>query len=390
LPGLDSEAVFSIIGRIYDAALEARLWPEVVADIARLQCSDKALLFTPAHVPDDGGFSFPVGISESAMQRWASHYVQEDVWFQAIASRGFLAEGNVVTDDEIVPHEELLRSVWYREFLSGIGIARLCSGIVFGGEAKAALPTALSIFRDVGDPAFGDRERNHSRVLVPHLSRALGIMYRLRDAELKVAATHAALDRLASGVLLFGPQRAVLFANRAARNALAEEDGLRLKVTPQGRTLLSATSVDAQNALDAALDLCLEPDTVEVPHFSEVVRVVRGSNRAPYALNVSALPSENEFGNGAERPLAIAFLNDPDEPLAIDGQLLRRLYALTPAECRLAAQLCRGGSAVEIAARLGVRENTVKTQLKSLYAKTRTHRQAQLVKLLHSLHSTSR
>lgn len=341
-------------------------------------------------MPDDGGFSFPVGISESAMQRWASRYVQEDVWRQAIESRGFFAEGNVITDDEIVPHEELLRTVWYREFLSGIGIARLCSGIVFGTEAKAALPTALSMFRDVDDPAFGDRERDLLRILVPHLSRSVGIMCRLRDAELKVAATHAALDRLASGVLLVGTRRTVLFANRAARKALAEEDGLRLKVTPQGRTVLAAASLDAQSALDAAFDLCLEPDTVEVPHFSEVVRVERGSDRAPYALNVSALPVENEFGSGAERPLAIAFLNDPDEPLAIDEQLLRKLYALTPAECRLAAQLCRGGSAVEIAARLGVTENTVKTQMKSLFAKTGTHRQSQLVKVLHSLNSTSR
>ena len=42
----------------------------------------------------------------------------------------------------------------------------------------------------------------------------------------------------------------------------------------------------------------------------------------------------------------------------------------------------------EIAARLGVSVNTCKTQLQAAYAKTGTHRQADLLKLLLSLAST--
>jgi DNA-binding CsgD family transcriptional regulator len=379
-----------VIGRIYDAALDPRLWPEVVGEIGRAEGSEKALLLTSLHAPSQGGFAFPVGISESTMQQWADRYVQHDAWSKAIVEKKLYVEGRVMTDQEFLPHEELLQSFWYKDFLSRIGIARVCTGIVFGMESRGVLPTAMSVFRDAKDRAFGDRECSIHRMLVPHLSRALGIMFRLRDAELKVAATLASLDRLTSGVVLIGGKRAVLFANRAARAALQEEDGVRLVVNAIGKTYLAAASPDAQRMLEAALDLSLTPDAVDVPHFSQALRVERPSGRAAYALNVSALPIQNEFGSGTECPRAIAFLTDPAEPVQVDEQILHRLYGLTHAECRLAEAVCAGESLPAVAARLGVSENTAKTQLQSVFDKTGTHRQAQLVKLILSLSSTAR
>ena len=390
---LDSEAAFALIGRIYDAALDAHVWPEVVAKIAGLQGAEKALLFTPTHPPASGGFNFPVGISQAAMQEWADRYVVHDAWTQATGQKEYDKDGEVFTDADLVPHEDLLQSLWYREFLSRIRIARVCCGMVFGPNAGASLMTALSVYRDVTDAVFGERERHLFRILLPHLSRALGIMYRLRDAELKSASSMAALDRLTSGVLLFGPQRAVLFANRAAQQALGAEDSLRLKQTPTGKTSLYAATQAEQRVLDAALDLCLAPDALEVPHFSHAIRIQRTASAAgapgAWALNVSALPVANEFGAGAQSPLAIAFLSDLDAPVAIQEDVLRRLYGLTPAECRLAQELCLGGTAGEIAGRVGLSENTIKSQMKGLFAKTGVKRQVDLVKVLYSLHSTS-
>ena len=104
-------------------------------------------------------------------------------------------------------------------------------------------------------------------------------------------------------------------------------------------------------------------------------------------MNVSALPLKNEFGTGLEQPRAIAFLTDPAEPVKVDEEMLRQLYGLTGAECRLAGEICTGQSISAIAGRLGVSENTVKTQLQSIFEKTGTHRQAQVVKLMLSLSS---
>jgi DNA-binding CsgD family transcriptional regulator len=386
---IDASVMLPVINRIYDAALNASVWPEVVERIALLHASERAILFTPLHAPQQGGIYFAAGISESMIQLRVAKYGQYDVWLQAIQEKGYFRESTVITDEDLIPHEELLKTEFYREFLSKQDLARLCCGIVFGVDSTGMPPTGLSIFRGLADAPFGTYEREVYAILIPHISRALGIMFRLRDAELKVAATLAGFDRLASGVILLGNQGNVIFANRAARRVLQLEDGLRLRAAAQGRTFLAANAMDDQRALNAAIKQCTEPDGVVVPHFSNALRINRPSGLAAYTLNVSALPEQNEFGAGADRPCAIGFLNDPQEPVKVEAEVLNRLYGLTAAECRLAAHLCEGEALSVIAKRLKVSESTVKTQLQSIFDKTQTRRQVQLVKLLISLASSA-
>jgi DNA-binding CsgD family transcriptional regulator len=178
-----------------------------------------------------------------------------------------------------------------------------------------------------------------------------------------------------------------VFVNHAARRLLAQEDGLRLRQLPTGKSQLAAQSVEAQRALDAALDLCLDPAALEVPHFSRVIEVPRPSAASALVLNVSALPARNEFGSGPEQARAIAFLTNPAEPLGIDEGALRQLYGLTSAECQVVARICQGQPIGAIALSCEVSENTVKSQLGSVFKKTGTHRQVELVRLAISLSS---
>jgi DNA-binding CsgD family transcriptional regulator len=61
---------------------------------------------------------------------------------------------------------------------------------------------------------------------------------------------------------------------------------------------------------------------------------------------------------------------------------LMSIFNLTPAEARLASRLSSGASIEEIAAELSIAYETSRTQLKSIFQKTNTRRQAQLVALL--------
>ena len=99
-------------------------------------------------------------------------------------------------------------------------------------------------------------------------------------------------------------------------------------------------------------------------------------------LQLSSLPVDNEFSVGDRLAHAVGFLNDPERPLLLDVKLLQRSYHLTKAKCELAQELASSESVNAISARLGVARATVKTQLESVFAKTGTHRHADLVKLL--------
>jgi DNA-binding CsgD family transcriptional regulator len=78
-------------------------------------------------------------------------------------------------------------------------------------------------------------------------------------------------------------------------------------------------------------------------------------------------------------------ITDPEEGPEPPAALLRRLYRLTKAENDIALRMMRGADPKQISDELSVSVTTVRTHLKRIFDKTDTHRQAQLVQLLHAL-----
>ena len=64
---------------------------------------------------------------------------------------------------------------------------------------------------------------------------------------------------------------------------------------------------------------------------------------------------------------------------------LVEIFGLTQAQARVAREFSIGGSYKEVARRLGVSVETVRSHIKDIYPKTRVNRQADLVRLILSL-----
>jgi DNA-binding CsgD family transcriptional regulator len=79
--------------------------------------------------------------------------------------------------------------------------------------------------------------------------------------------------------------------------------------------------------------------------------------------------------------IAALILTDMTRPTFTDVALLGRLFGLTGAEARLAALLGNGHDLASIAITLGVTRETLRSQLKAVFAKTGMRRQAELVAL---------
>ena len=78
-------------------------------------------------------------------------------------------------------------------------------------------------------------------------------------------------------------------------------------------------------------------------------------------------------------------ISDPENKAAIPAETLTVLFGLTPAEARLAIALANGNSLTEAADRHRVRHETARKQLKSIFIKTHTNRQGELLRLLNGL-----
>jgi DNA-binding CsgD family transcriptional regulator len=151
---------------------------------------------------------------------------------------------------------------------------------------------------------------------------------------------------------------------------------------------LRASNTECDLKLKAEVQATVNREPLAIEHFSRGVRVHRPSGARPYLVQFSTLAPDAKFFDSEHRALAIGFVTDPDAVSNVDEGLLCNTFGLTAAEARIAQEVLSGDSLEDIARRIGVSENTAKTQLQSVYGKTNTHRQAQLVKLLMGFAST--
>jgi DNA-binding CsgD family transcriptional regulator/PAS domain-containing protein len=377
------EQFSNLVHLIYAASAEPNRWPEAVAAVAQSMGAMQACLLTPYAGPHNGGLLFPWRVEEKDLIRWATKYIDHDVWSQSALRKGLWRDGNVVTDEDLLPQDDLRASVFYKEFLNPMGVARLCTGAIFSG-APGLPATTLSIYRGPDDPAFGPHDREFMRLLVPHLSRSLGLMHRLGLARQQVASLRAALDRLSVGVFLLDATLGVRFANAAAQQVLARGDGLHRDVhgrlNGRGR---AGPGTGARRLEHWLADLVALPES-QRSGFGDVFKVQRSQADAHYSVQCCPLAPEDPLllGEGAHH---IVFVTDPrrvDLPAPAD---LQAQLGLTPAECRVTHGLAQGATYREVAGTLGIGEETVRTHVKSIYAKTRTNNKAGLTRLVLSL-----
>ena len=389
LPSAELIEFGGLVDRVYQGATDPSKWPGILPALADWVSAHKLVLLTPTKGIEIGGFLFTHNVSESTNELWRAKW-RSDLWANGAVARGLMFEGNVGFGQEVVPTAQLVESDWYKQFLHHAGILYVMWGAVFGVESRTSPLVTCSAFRDESGSEFGAVEKARMQLILPHLSRALGVMLRLQDAEFKTAASLAALDRLSAAVALIGEHGRLVFANRAAQRIFAEEDGLKLRAPFGAQSqaeLLADATPDAQAALARALREAIDEDILATAHFSRALPIARHSGRAPYVAQFSRLPLRNEYGNAASAPRAIVFFSDPAEPLAVNRQMLSETYGLTPAEVRATETIVNGGTVQEVAGLLGVSENTVRTQLKQIYAKTGVDSRARLVKLVYSLSS---
>jgi DNA-binding CsgD family transcriptional regulator len=90
----------------------------------------------------------------------------------------------------------------------------------------------------------------------------------------------------------------------------------------------------------------------------------------------------NEEGVIAPGGTSIIALLDRENRSTANPQTLQRMFGLTRAETHLALRLAHGDAPLEIARSWRLSRTTIRSQLASLFAKTDTKRQAELVALL--------
>ena len=273
---------------------------------------------------------------------------------------------------------------FYQEFLIPHGARYVsCCKLVQTPEATVIL--ALLRGSDEG-PLPPDALAFLERVR-PHMERAvrLGLAQFVYSTQALVG--HALVDKLRQPVMLVTASGDVVLANEAARSLLAATSLVQVAdgklVLPQRyRTSFLMQCGELETRVRQAVAQG-RPDDKE----SRALHMRSEAGAAPDTLYAffTMLAPEHTLGSFGLRPLVMLFFYHPTSVQEIDSALLTAAFGLSHAECRIASMLADGMPLKTIADLLGVQYDTVRKQLLSIYQKTATNRQPELVRLLMNL-----
>jgi DNA-binding CsgD family transcriptional regulator len=362
-----SSDLLTLIDKIYDAGLHPKRWSKVLGDLLPLIKGTGAALvsFTPAK---DIAFSFSAGIPD-AMLADLPKYRGMNIRVDAVRAAGPM---KICVDYDHISEKEMASHPYYTNFLARYGHGYYAGAILLPGPENE---TGFFALRKREQGPFLKHDVAAMETLLPHLRRAIEIGMRVEYLEKNWSLDRTVLQRINVGVVALRKDGKVLFANDAAIRIGATSDGLTL--TDNG--LRAARTLDdekLQQLIAKGLEAPAGPRT-----GGQGELISRPSGLKPYAVSVFPWDSPETIYFGKYAKVLVLIRDSSAIPNHSEAQIAK-LIGLTPAEARLARKLLDGETLQTGAKKIGIAANTARTQLRSIFRKTDTRRQADLIRVL--------
>jgi DNA-binding CsgD family transcriptional regulator len=119
-------------------------------------------------------------------------------------------------------------------------------------------------------------------------------------------------------------------------------------------------------------------------HKTGLSLAVRDKERSGAAV-MHLIPAGHDARDLFSQVATFAVIARPGNDLLPGADIIAALFDLTPAEARVARGIAQGLSPAEVSKQLNLSYETVRTQLKRVFAKTSTNRQNELALLISKL-----
>ena len=374
------DAASEVIGQLYDAAIDPRLWSGALRSVDDFVGTAQSFIAIE-DAADPVASVFHASIHDPDwLRRYATDYMMINP--MRLAMTGRVKTGDVVLTKDFMTAAEYGATRFSRELLAERRIVDIAVIVL---ELTATRISVLSTQRS-REQGFADEVlRRKLHLIMPHAQRAVRIARLLEHADVTSSNFAATLDRLAASVFLVTASGDIVHANARAVTTLEEGKvarSVRGKLALFDRRAGAAVAQLLEDACGTGLASCSRGPSIPLTgrddrKFVATVALLHASVSRPTSLPHHAVAAvcikEAEFDLPPSDYAPIAALHD-----------------LTPREVTVLSALVELGSIPEVADAMGVGESTVRSHVKSLYRKTGAHRQADLVKMMASIASPLR
>lgn len=367
-PAIDLDSFNSLVSDIYDTTLDQARWPVVLERVCRALNSRSGLIRVQDMGTKEIGTYITHGLDPAFRQQYKEHYIQIDPLIPAIAQQPV---GSIQPVTTLMPGS-FFKSEFYNDYALPQGQAYTLGCILTRNRSQLAI---LGLHRPNRRGDYQPKESVLLGLLIPHLQRAVRLGQHLRQLSSEVNASQEALHRITIGVILVDASGTPLFLNKQAEAFIAAGQGLTIS-----RNSLRAPTWAQTQALHKLIF-----------EAAQAARKTGGGMsistlEMAQPLSILVTPVGKEPSNGFRLDnscvAAALFIGTAGQQLEFSLDALSLLYGLTRTEARLAAALANGLSLEMMAGQFGRSLHTLRSQLKSCFRKTGTHRQTELVKLV--------
>lgn len=363
-----SERYSQLLQSMDRAALDPAAWVDVCNGMSNLVQATGTLMIPFA--VEKRGLSLPCS---PTLGEALESFVKTGMYQKDFRSRGFpkAISAGFVTDQDLIAPEEMRRHSYYAEWLQPLdlqwfaGISFQVEGQVWGAAVQ-------------GSPARGP-------FLAPDVEQLMRVRADLSLAAQRAAAlgnsrieslerTFAAADR---GVAVIDWSGRISWLNSRAEQMLRDGD---LALDNRLRSTNKALDRQLTDLLASVIAYKFSPGWITLGP----IRIPMPADRA---IIMDAVPMPRDFQTllGGATGLLTMHEITPGRVNATEDPRVQ--FRLTGRESEIVAQLASGTKLADAAASLGMSLTTARQHVKSIFAKTGTHRQAELVALLARLRS---
>lgn len=311
-------------------------------------------------------------ISPEYLQSYADHYALLNPW---VAFWQGIESGTVMVAERDCPAHLYSDTEFYNDWLRPQKDAEASVGIKIYGSPQEVIhlpihyPLSKSPKYEAAAAEVLKRVRNS-------LLRSIDFGRQIRKRTEDALAGAALVERARCAAFVIDRHRRVREANQQAVNMLSASAAVFVR---HGTVCLGASRAHGQFRQSVS-DLSIGTTTVSSRIYLRVGERQFQVLVAPLPVVASASP----LPLLSSRPLVLVLVKDLDVGQRYLSELspLAARFKLTRAELLLCERLSRGDSLAKAASVLGIRVHTARDRVKTIFHKTGTHRQGELVAML--------
>ncbi len=287
--------------------------------------------------------------------------------------------GELMNTSVSFPRAEYAQHLFYREFWHAFDVRALVASKIAEDPDSIAM---IAMARQHSLPPFSPDDLQLFADYVAHLVRAYRIWRHLEKDRADAAMGSKLMEASARPMILVDADLKVLRKNSAADLLLEEYADVVYIDQNRLRCRNGAVMAELEAAIRSQPTSAATGDGAEGRRYA--LRLSGRHNEGRTLLcSLWSMRPELTMGVFGREEHFLMTMTAPADHLSADPLFLGSMFNLTPAEARLAAAMVTGRPLKEIAQSFDLSVETLRSQLKSMFRKTQTDSQGDLIALLH-------